>query len=459
MVAPTKDAAGHVEGYEIFIKYLPQEATAPELKAWFGEAGEIVGDVRLMTNPATGAPPLPAPPLPPPPLPPPPLPPPSPPPPPTPPHLLTGKCKGIGWVTFATEAGHAQAMGWDGSEYGGRRLAITSATKQHTGFRPSMQAPGTHTPALLQHTHTLSTSRAPPLHLPCTSCAPPVHCIVSCGTHAPYPALRRCCRRCSRRWWRPTRPACTSTPPSAAAGTRALNPNPNPNPTLTLTLTLTLTRRAHARHPGRALAQGHAARLRHGPGRDQGGPRALTLTLTLTLTLNLALALTLTLTLTLTPTLTPTPTLTKVGRELEAADGRFAVHHSAFGEMGAVLGPRNITPAGVFFDLGISPSPSPNPNPSPSPNPNPNPRHLVAAVRRGAPWLPARGRRASRPALRPERRGARVEVAAAGGARRAHPYPLRVRRDLRRGRRAPHRRRHLPRARRQPATQAYQGVC
>ena len=178
MVAPTKDAAGHVEGYEIFIKYLPQEATAPELKAWFGEAGEIVGDVRLMTNPATGAPPLPAPPLPPPPLPPPPLPPPSPPPPLTPPHLLTGKCKGIGWVTFATEAGHAQAMGWDGSEYGGRRLAITSATKQHTGFRPSMQAPGTHTPALLQ-VHLLCTSFAPPVHLLCTSC----------GTHASSPAL------------------------------------------------------------------------------------------------------------------------------------------------------------------------------------------------------------------------------------------------------------------------------
>ena len=113
MVAPTKDAAGHVEGYEIFIKYLPQEATASELKAWFGEAGEIVGDVRLMTNPQTG------------------------------------KCKGIGWITFATEAGHAQAMSWDGSEYGGRRLAISSATKQHTGFRPSVQAPGTHTPAML----------------------------------------------------------------------------------------------------------------------------------------------------------------------------------------------------------------------------------------------------------------------------------------------------------------------
>ena len=58
-----------------------------------------------------------------------------------------------------------------------------------------------------------------------------------------------------------------------------------------------------------------------------------------------------------------------MGRELEAADGRFAVHHSAFGEMGAVLGPRNITPAGVFFDLGIS-SPQSNPNPNPNPNPN-----------------------------------------------------------------------------------------
>ena len=63
------------------------------------------------------------------------------------------------------------------------------------------------------------------------------------------------------------------------------------------------------------------------------------------------------------------PDAIKVGRELEAADGRFAVHHSAFGEMGAVLGPRNITPAGVFFDLGIS-SPQSNPNPNPNPNPN-----------------------------------------------------------------------------------------
>jgi len=43
-----------------------------------------------------------------------------------------------------------------------------------------------------------------------------------------------------------------------------------------------------------------------------------------------------------------------VGRELEAADARFKVHHSPFGEMEGVLGPRDISPAGVFFDLGIS---------------------------------------------------------------------------------------------------------
>ena len=207
MVAPTKDAAGHVEGYEIFIKYLPQEATASELKAWFGEAGEIVGDVRLMTNPQTG------------------------------------KCKGIGWITFATEAGHAQAMSWDGSEYGGRRLAISSATKQHTGFRPSVQAPGTHTPAML---HEVITAMV-----------------------APDPAG--------------------------------------------VYVDATFGRGGHTRGILGALSP--AGRL-HAFDMD--------------------------------------PDAIKVGRELEAADARFKVHHSPFGEMEGVLGPRDISPAGVFFDLGIS---------------------------------------------------------------------------------------------------------
>ena len=207
MVAPTKDAAGQVEGYEIFIKYLPQEATGPELRAWFGEAGEIVGEVRLMTNPQTG------------------------------------KCKGIGWITFATEAGHSKAMGWDGAEYGGRRLAISSAIKQHTGFRPSMQAPGTHTPALLQE--------------------------VLKAMVAPDPSG--------------------------------------------VYVDATFGRGGHTRGILGALS-------------PQGTLHAFDMD----------------------------PDAIKVGRELEASDSRFLVHHSPFGEMHAVLKPRNITPAAVFFDLGIS---------------------------------------------------------------------------------------------------------
>ncbi|KAL1511295.1 hypothetical protein AB1Y20_006100 [Prymnesium parvum] len=110
---PVKDAAGHLEGYEVFIKYLPADTTADDLKRFFSAAGEVVGDARLMTHPTTG------------------------------------KCKGVGWVTFATEQAVRQALGWDGAPYGGRRLSISPATRQHTGFRPSVQPPGTHTPALL----------------------------------------------------------------------------------------------------------------------------------------------------------------------------------------------------------------------------------------------------------------------------------------------------------------------
>ena len=68
------------------------------------------------------------------------------------PRLLrdgSGLCKGVGWITFATEAALSEALSWDGASFGGRRLSITSATQQHTGVRPSLQAPGTHTPALL----------------------------------------------------------------------------------------------------------------------------------------------------------------------------------------------------------------------------------------------------------------------------------------------------------------------
>ena len=67
-------------------------------------------------------------------------------------HPGTGKCKGIGWITFATAAGQAAALGWDGCAYGGRHLSVTAAIAQHSGIRPSLQAPGTHTPAMLRET-------------------------------------------------------------------------------------------------------------------------------------------------------------------------------------------------------------------------------------------------------------------------------------------------------------------
>ena len=107
-------ASGHLEGYEIFIKYLPDTAREEPLREFFAPAGEIVGAPRLMMHPQTG------------------------------------KCKGIGWITFASQSGLAEALSWDGCAFGGRHLSITAAKQQHTGIRPSLQAPGTHTPAMLK---------------------------------------------------------------------------------------------------------------------------------------------------------------------------------------------------------------------------------------------------------------------------------------------------------------------
>jgi 16S rRNA (cytosine1402-N4)-methyltransferase len=108
------DAAGNLEGYEIFIKYLPQETTEESLREFFAPAGEIVGTPRLMTHPQTG------------------------------------KCKGVGWITFASKEGLSEALSWNGCPYGGRNLNVTAAKAFHTGVRPSVQAHGTHTPALLR---------------------------------------------------------------------------------------------------------------------------------------------------------------------------------------------------------------------------------------------------------------------------------------------------------------------
>ena len=113
-VGIAKDAAGNVEGYEVFLKYLPDTTQPAELKSFFAPAGEIVGEPRLMI------------------------------------HSQTGKCKGVGWLTFATRDGMDEAVRWNGCAFGGRHLSISPAKQMHTGVRPSVQAPGTHTPALIK---------------------------------------------------------------------------------------------------------------------------------------------------------------------------------------------------------------------------------------------------------------------------------------------------------------------
>ena len=107
------NAAGALEGYEIFLKYLPADATPEALQSYFAEAGPIVGTPRLMMDPRSG------------------------------------KCKGVGWITFASASAMSEAISWDGCSYGGRHLSISAAKAMHTGIRPTLQAPGTHTPALL----------------------------------------------------------------------------------------------------------------------------------------------------------------------------------------------------------------------------------------------------------------------------------------------------------------------
>ena len=67
MAGRAVDAAGKLEGYEIFIKYLPVDTQAKPLREYFAPAGQIVGEPRLMMHPQTG------------------------------------KCKGVGWITFATQ--------------------------------------------------------------------------------------------------------------------------------------------------------------------------------------------------------------------------------------------------------------------------------------------------------------------------------------------------------------------
>jgi len=115
-----KAAAGH----EVFLKWLPPIATEEELAELFKSCGEILGDVRLKRNPQDGS------------------------------------CMGIGWITFATAEGSKKACLKSGTRYPGgppgRGINVTPATvtlaTTAARERGSLQAAGTHTPAMCEET-------------------------------------------------------------------------------------------------------------------------------------------------------------------------------------------------------------------------------------------------------------------------------------------------------------------
>jgi len=115
-----KAAAGH----EVFLKWLPPIANEKGLAEMFEDCGELLGDVRLKRNPQDGS------------------------------------CMGIGWVTFATAEAAKLAVQKSGARYPrappGRGINVTPATvtlaTTAARERGSLQAAGTHTPAMCEET-------------------------------------------------------------------------------------------------------------------------------------------------------------------------------------------------------------------------------------------------------------------------------------------------------------------
>ena len=112
--APTQGHDG--DGYEVFVKYLPHETSESEVGAFFAENfGPLKGDVRLIRD-------------------------------------QSGRCKGAGFVTFASEASRAECLRRDGARFGGRHISVSVAKTGTFGVRATEQKVGTHTPAMLRET-------------------------------------------------------------------------------------------------------------------------------------------------------------------------------------------------------------------------------------------------------------------------------------------------------------------
>lgn len=103
-----------ISKHEICLKFLPYETTEEALKAFFSEAGEIQGEPALLRDPSSG------------------------------------KCKGMGWITFVAEEACAEALTWNGCYFMGRNLNITPGYTRAGAPQGTIQAVGTHTPALIE---------------------------------------------------------------------------------------------------------------------------------------------------------------------------------------------------------------------------------------------------------------------------------------------------------------------
>ena len=121
-----EEAAKAAAGHEVFLKWLPPETEENKLAEIFSKCGEILGDVRLRRNPQDGS------------------------------------CMGIGWITFDTAEAASKAVRMTGTKYpghqahGGRGMhvshAIVTLATTAARERGSMQAAGTHTPAMCEET-------------------------------------------------------------------------------------------------------------------------------------------------------------------------------------------------------------------------------------------------------------------------------------------------------------------
>jgi len=101
--------------FEIFVKFLPYSTTEAQLREFFEECGPVIGEARLLRHPQTG------------------------------------QCKGVGWVSFAHRKAFQAALRRDGQDFlgSGRHISVSEAIKGKGGVRPTHQAFGTHTPAML----------------------------------------------------------------------------------------------------------------------------------------------------------------------------------------------------------------------------------------------------------------------------------------------------------------------